>query len=150
MTTQKLQKHKSLALTLSAAIFLVSLTQQTFYVNRVEQPDAWANGFANLAFGLLSGNPSWFANPLLFVAWIVTKKKSIYPILFSAAAFAFAISFYFNGRVMGSESGLMEYATNYLIGYWLWLASILLFLIYHLILLFAEKRTVDAPESAVN
>lgn len=140
MPTNKLKFQRNLALIISASLFLISLTQETFYINRVAQPDAWANGFANLLLGLFSGNPSWFANLLIIPAWILTQRHSALPILFSFLAFITAFSFFFNGKVMGNEAGHIEYATKYLIGYWLWLLSMTSYFVYHVVILILEKK----------
>ncbi len=129
-----MKKHKTIALYISIGIFAFSLTQETFYINREGDRAAWANGFGNLLFGLFSGNSSWFANLFIIPAWIVTYKNSLYPIILSLIAFSLAVSFYFHGDIVGNTAGHIEFATNYLIGYWLWLLSMSVYLIYHIII----------------
>ena len=128
---------------MSTAIFGLSLTQETFYVNRELQPDAWANGLGNLLLGMFSDNPSWLANLMMIPAWIVYKKP-VPAMILAFCAFLIAFSFYFNGKITGNEAGHTEYATHYLIGYWLWLTSMLSYSVYQLIILLKGRKEINA------
>lgn len=139
-------KHiRTIAVIVSALIFAISFTQETFYINRVGEHDAFANGLLNLLAGLFSGNISWFANLLIIPAWILTQKRSFAPILLSFLAFILALSFLFNGNITANTAGGIEFVTKYLIGYWLWLLSIFSFMILHIIILIKEQK-IDKVE----
>ena len=57
----------------SILLFVASLTQDCFFIDRLENPRAWSNGFGLLAVGWLgvfTGVYSWLANPTLLIAWL--------------------------------------------------------------------------------
>ena len=128
-----MNKHRTIGLIISVSIFLISLTQETFHIDREAQPNAWSGGLGNLLMGWLGGNVSWLANLMIIPAWILTSKKTIYPILLSFIAMLLAFSFYFNGTIISNEAGHEAHVTKYLVGYWLWLLSMLVYFIYHII-----------------
>ncbi len=135
-----MENQRIIAVVLSLFIFLYSLTQETFYIDNLNNPYAWANGFINLAMGWASGNGSWFANIILVAAWATTQKKSLYPIILSIMAFIVGFGFFFKGNIISDSAGTKSNVTHYLIGYWTWLSSMVAYLLYHLYIMFKEKR----------
>jgi hypothetical protein len=67
---------------------------------------------------------TWWANPLLFIAWflIFVRVRSLASV-FAAATLALAASFMLAKTVMTNEGGVPNPVTGYRMGYWLWLAS---------------------------
>src|SRR4051812_16728777 len=56
----------------SISLYLVSLTQDGFYIDRPSDPRAWAPCIGLFFVGWVSivdGVFAWFANPALFLAW---------------------------------------------------------------------------------
>lgn len=80
---------------------------------------------------------SWLANPLFFLALILTKKGNYrLGIIYSAISILMSISFMFFDKVLrGDGTGSYVTINNIMIGYWLWLIALLslfLFLIYRI------------------
>jgi hypothetical protein len=96
---------------LSATLYGFALTQPAFVSG-----DQTYLGLHCLkdGFGMLA---AWWANPLLFIAWIVLACRHWSGTLFAVAALAFAISFTGLTPSRGEISELRQ-------GYWLWMASI--------------------------
>jgi len=138
--------RRTIAFTISLILFLCSLFLETFHTDRESQPDAWSNGFANLLFGVLSGNVSWLANILIIPAWFLLNQKLVLPIFFSLMASILAFSFYFNGVVIINEAGHHAEVTEYKIGYWLWSFSMLSYFVFLMIILISEKRKQKTPD----
>ena len=121
-------KRKKAYVLLSAMLYLASLTQDAFFINRVDY-DAWASSAWLVAVGwagaLLGGGAAlvWFANPLLFLSWGLSffslklaRWASVYTALLAA-------SFLLFDEIITSEAPTYSTITHYRAGYWLWLAS---------------------------
>lgn len=105
---------------LSVILFAASLRQDAFCVSGICSD--W-QGWNILLFGALS-HTSWFANPLLGVAWIATLfARRIPALILSLTALALAGSFMFETSVITNEAGMANPITGLRAGYWLWLAS---------------------------
>lgn len=135
---------KRLMLYISLLLFLLSLTQPAFYIDKKEY-DAWASSIGLVVFGwagALAGGAglAWLANPFIFVSWILFKKKIILAALFSIIASGFAISFLFFDKVLTDEGGGFSNITAYKAGYWLWLLSIVVFACAAVIFCFYKKE----------
>lgn len=113
-------------LALSGVLYVVCLPWDAFCVH-----DACSNwpAWSILAFGFIPfaaslANLTWFANPILFVAWISVFQQQKWPAqLLSLASLAIAVSFLLMSKVAADESGGLSIITGYRIGYWLWVAS---------------------------
>jgi len=109
------------ALVLSVILFAASLTQDAFCVSGICSD--WP-GWSILLFGALSGQTSWFANPLLLAAWIAALLARRMPaLILSGAALALGASFMFETTVITNEAGMANPVTGLREGYALWLAS---------------------------
>lgn len=124
----------------SAIIYLLSLTQETFHISG-GNPSAWSNGFANLLFGFVSGQVTWFANPVIFLSWISLNYSSKYAIVPSLTATVLCLQFLTVDELVTSEAGHFSQIISYHFGYWLWLASAVMCLVGSLHLIFAKNRT---------
>ena len=148
---------------ISILLFAISLFLVPFYINEGEihylrelSEDHFSkNGFVLLLFGWgylnwIGGlGFIWLANPLLVVSWWISNKKVSF--VFALASFILAISFLFYNEIVtinntdyimpNGKKGLIEYAELELtaLGYWVWLSSILINLIFYFKALRSEK-----------
>jgi hypothetical protein len=90
-------------------------------------------GFGALFDGMLgvlfasNVNWPWFANPALFVAWLLLLfRLATAAAIFSGAALVAALYFLAFPQVMNNEGGVVVSVSRLDLGYWLWLASIVL------------------------
>jgi hypothetical protein len=150
----RLDLGRKIVLTASILLFLTSLTQPAYYIDRSDY-DAWSNSLLLVLFGwlgtIMSGfsasSLAWLANPLLFISWIVFKNKPKRSIYLSFTATALAISFRFSKMVVSSESPSFSEITSYQAGYWLWVLSMAVFFIGSLLTYFRDglrKKEADA------
>lgn len=117
--------------TFSIFLFLASLTQDCFYIDRPDDPRAWANGFGLLLvgwLGVLTGIYSWLANPTLLIAWLAmwSPAHRRYAIGSASIALLMMLSFLFHQDIMSDEAGNRSRITHYGPGYWLWIGSAVL------------------------
>lgn len=104
-------------------LFLACLTQDAFYFSGTN-PTAWSKGLGLLIAGWL-GDASWFANPLVVVAWLSYRfERAKLSLAFSACAFLVALSFLQTETLIISTRPHSETVIGYGAGYWLWLLSI--------------------------
>ncbi len=113
----------------SIAIFGVSLAGDGFYIDRLDDPRAWAPGWVELLLGwilVFGGVIAWLANPLLFLGWILLIRRSTAPLSAGVTAVAalVAASFLLHHEIVTSEGGDKSSITGYGNGYFLWIASI--------------------------
>lgn len=116
------------ATVLSVVLFLTSLTQDGYYIDRPGDPRAWAPCIGLLLIGWLGvfdGILAWLANPALLAAWIFLNFRSSRRLgaAIGAAAIAFALSFLLYTEILTNEAGGTSKITGYGAGYWLWVAS---------------------------
>jgi hypothetical protein len=112
----------------SIALFLVCLTLDGFYIEG-PNPRAWSSAFYLLLLGwlgLLSGTIAWFANPLLIAAWVLFWLRRYWIALaLSVAALFCALSFLNVDTVVVSEAPTFAKVTGFGLGYWLWIAGMI-------------------------
>jgi hypothetical protein len=115
-------------LTISIIFYLISLTQNAFYVNNENEN----YGYLVLIFGLYAvfgggAGLSWLANILIVFSWGFHKKRvSIY---FSISALIFGISFLFFDQIVMGTNNKYGNITDYGLGYYLWILSFFTMLI---------------------
>jgi hypothetical protein len=77
--------------------------------------------------GIFYGVFAWLANPLLLLSWILCLRGELRAaLIISAAAVLFALSFLLHSTIVASEAPTYRAVTGYGVGYWLWLASMLI------------------------
>ena len=77
--------------------------------------------------GIFYGVLAWLANPLLLLSWILCLTDELRAaFIASAAALLLAMSFLLHSTIVASEAPTYEAVTGYGLGYWLWLASMLI------------------------
>jgi hypothetical protein len=114
-------------LAVSIVLFLASLTQDGFYIDR-EDPRAWASCIGLLLvgwLGVIMGVPAWLANPFLVGAWVLAcfRRMRWIGLCCALISLAFMLSFLLHGEIMTDEAGGYSKITGYGAGYWLWVAS---------------------------
>ncbi|HEV3343563.1 MAG TPA: hypothetical protein VG125_24540 [Pirellulales bacterium] len=111
----------------SMSLFVASLPQDAFYIDRADDPRAWSLGFGLLLVGwlaVLDGVPAWLANPAVLAAWILLLVRFRRTALVMAAlALLLALSFLLCDRVLTDEAGGRSRVTGYGSGYWCWVGS---------------------------
>jgi hypothetical protein len=133
-------------LIISIGIYIISLTQEAFCTANA-CGDHWS-GLSIVAMGAIGGIMSvagltWYANPLLWVAWSLINKKTKKAFFFSLGATAVALSFLLFDQIADRKPGVMVYITNYRAGYWLWLASMITMVIGSFIVYIFRKDEPD-------
>ncbi|MES2375791.1 MAG: hypothetical protein V4553_04400 [Bacteroidota bacterium] len=115
-----------ITLVISMGLYAVSLTQQAYCISGA-CGNHWS-GISLVALGAIGGIMSaagltWYANPLIWAAWSLIKKKPKRAIFFSLLATLLSASFLLATRISDVQADVTSYITDYRIGYWLWLAS---------------------------
>lgn len=117
----KIVEVRKVLLFLSIALFIASL-----FLPCYSTPDDNYYGVAILCGGWLIftgiDGIGWFANPLLFIAYIIYKKLPVLSVLLCSIAFLIAITI----PEFTSIQSYMDEIHSYDIGYWLWVISCLL------------------------
>jgi hypothetical protein len=132
-----------ITLVISIGLYLVSLTQECYCVTG-SCGDHWSGAYI-VALGALGGIMStagltWYANPLLWVAWSLLNKNTKRSVYFSLAAAIVAASFLFATDITDVYAGKPSFITAYRLGYWLWLASTIVILIGSISIYLLKKR----------
>src|SRR5690606_4454386 len=117
---------------LSLILFIISLTQPAFYIDRKEDPNAYSDSLTLFLLGWMSflGGAIipfilWLANPLYFVAIFLTIRNKSLGLYFALAATLLAFIFSQLHTIMTSESGSFSVITSRGLGFKLWFISII-------------------------
>lgn len=125
-------KFAKAALWISVVLYVMCLTQDGYYIDGPD-PTAWSPAYGLLIsgwLGLFVGVFAWLANPLLFASWFllaISKHRAAF--LVSLGAFLFAMSFLLHSEVISSTKPTYSKIIGYGIGYWLWIASVLILVV---------------------
>jgi hypothetical protein len=135
-------------LILSVALYVAALTQEC-YCTSMACGGHWS-GFFILAMGAIGGIMSlagltWYANPLLWVAWSQLNKSPKKALAFSVAATALASGFLLFTQITDITPGRSAYITEYRLGYWLWLASAATVTVGSLLVYLTSKAFAGKP-----
>ena len=142
-----LKNLKTAILSISILLFIISLTQPAFYIDRSNSPDGWSNSLGLVLIGwtgTLAGSGaalSWIANPLIFVSWYNLFRNIKASLITGIFAFIFSASFLLFKTVISNEAGHYSLISERKAGYWLWLTSISFFLAGLIIVYLKEKST---------
>jgi len=116
---------------LSIILFLVSLTQDSFYIDRQGGPEAYAPGWFLLLFGwspVIRGVVPWpwLANPAVALTWplMCFRGGRIVGLLLATLALGLALCFLGLEKFPTDANGGHLRITGYGLGYWLWVTSI--------------------------
>lgn len=137
---RQLTLHR-LIIGLSMVIFLASLTQPAFSVERGTRPAAEYPSIVLLAIGWMAvpdGAVSWLANPSLVLGWYFTQfeTRRTMALVITLAALALALSFLRHDEFLLDTSGNRGVISGCCAGYWLWLSSIITLILGNSLLLF--------------
>lgn len=115
---------------LSLILFLISLTQPAFFIDRKDDPNAYSNslilfllGWMSLLGGAFIPFIIWLANPLYFLSIFLTIQKKYFGLITALGSTFLAIIFSQLNTVMTSESGNSSIITGLGLGFKLWLSS---------------------------
>ena len=126
---KKLSISNLLFSVITVVIFIISLTQKTYFVEGIDESDGM-NGFLALILGWyymfdLRVIP-WLANPLLLLSIIFVSTEKIKKAkLVGMTAFVFSLSFLLFDKILVDEGGFEKKIIGYGSGYWLWVFSML-------------------------
>ena len=116
---------------ISLIILGISLSQPAFYIDKEENPAAWANSLILFFFGWtfpfgggITGFLFWCANPIYILSIILIIGKKNFGIILSIIASIIAFSFSLMDEIVASSSGSLYKITSLELGYKLWLTSI--------------------------
>jgi hypothetical protein len=112
----------------SISLYLTSLTQECYCTTNA-CGDNWS-GASIMVLGAIGGIMSiagltWYANPLLWLAWSLTNKNPKKAFFFSLGAAVLAASFLLARKISDTQAGKSYDIIAYRPGYWLWLASMI-------------------------
>jgi hypothetical protein len=130
-------------LLLSIACFIFSLFHPCYGTGSEMPEQEQGLGLLLLGWmGLMMGAPGivWLANPLLLSSWILNKKKNRLAIIFGIIAICCALYFFSIKEMVVDEAGHKSKITNYYLGYWFWVTSMILNLGNVLFLKYRLKR----------
>lgn len=158
MNTLDLDKYKKRIFLLSLIVFLISLTQPAFYIDR-EDFDAWSSPFGLLLIGwlpIIAGETSaiaWMANPILLLSWIsIFNPKLEKAVLWTGLlSIIVGLSFLSVKEILSSEAPTYSKITAIMPGYWLWISSMLTFTVGVLYLKWfkrSKKKKVEETQIA--
>ena len=143
---KKINLLKKITLIISILLYIVALTQESYYVNKINSDD-WSNSFILLLVGwigmIMGGGAAicWLANPLIFLSWLLIFRKIKIAIVSSIISFILSFLFLFSENVITSEAPTFSKITDYKMGYWLWLSSISIFSVGTITIFIFEKVT---------
>lgn len=130
---KSLSRLQKITILLSLIVLIVSLTQPAFYIDREENPAAWADscllfflGWILPLGGALAPFLIWCANPIYIYSIVLTIKGKTTGFYLSALATSVALSFSQFDSIITSESGGQSAITSLELGYKLWLASFII------------------------
>ena len=126
-----MRSPKTILLIVSILIFVSSLPMKTYCIDD-DCGDYWS-GLATLLIGFLgilyekAGSISWFANPLILLAWILPYRWIYVKLICSLLASLLALYFLSFDQTLKNEAGHIGNITGYASGYWFWTSSIIIY-----------------------
>lgn len=130
---KQLPSYLKITIGLSLAAFIVSLTQPAFFIDRIEDPNAYSDslilfllGWMSFLGGALIAFVIWLANPLFLFAIFLTIRNKSLGFYFSLGATCLALVFSQITTIMTSESGSSSIITGRGLGFILWFISFII------------------------
>lgn len=129
MIKKKTSVINKIFIAISLIFFIISLTQNTYFVGENRTDSVGSNGLIALLFGWmfmfdLKVIP-WLANPLLLISFISVLKNRIKRAkIFGLIALLCGLSFLLIDNIIANEGGTKKAITGYDIGYFLWITSL--------------------------
>lgn len=92
----------------SFALFVASLTQDGFYIDKADNPRAWSSCFGLLLVGwmaVLDGVWAWLANPALAATWLLMclRRTRVIALGFGFAALGLSLSFLRHSQILSTK-----------------------------------------------
>lgn len=141
---------KNILFVASVVTFVISLTVPAYYDEKSPQGTLGIDLLWAGALGLFGGYFCWLANPLIGFVWMsVWLKKPVRVICGAIAGSMLCLSFLRYDSILVNEAGHESPITSLGTGYWLWLSTPLLMLIYGLLDL-TRKPVSQGPECATS
>ncbi|MBC7398501.1 MAG: hypothetical protein H7289_01055 [Mucilaginibacter sp.] len=152
MKTKSYTIVAKITLVISMGLYVLSLTQQAYCISG-SCGNHWS-GVSLVALGAIGGIMStagltWYANPLIWAAWSLLKKKPKSAMVFSLLATLLSASFLLATRISDVQADVTTYITEYRIGYWLWLASMGTMLVGSLITHLLSRNTLSVINNRI-
>ena len=113
-----------LAIYVSLVFYILCLCFPAFYVSETREPNYALTMLAIGWLGPLDGHFSWYANIFYMLALIFFKREGSVPLLILSIMLAF--SFLLKSKILRDEGGGTSDITAYGVGYFLWIASIVM------------------------
>lgn len=130
---------------ISLVLFITSFTQDSFTINDYDGVKSFS-GIESLVMGalaILGGGflewIIWLANPLYLLSIFLWIKKYRKANIVSLIASILALSFFFWKSILAAENGRIATITSKEVGYYIWLAAILLWSC----ILFFDRRSLN-------
>ena len=115
---------------ISLCLLVFSLSQNAFYIDRQEDPKAYADssilfflGWMSFLGGSLIPFIIWLANPLYILTIIYTVQQQKLALLLSLTPIILAIVFMMLPTILTSESGSTSEITGIGLGFYLWFSA---------------------------
>lgn len=132
---KKIKTIKSTLIIFSIIVFIISLFQPAFFIDR-EDSDAYSNSLFLLALGWMSFLGGrfvpfiiWLANPIYIISIFLISKSFKFGIITSLWSIFLAIIFANLNSILTSESGSDSKITYLGLGYYLWISSFVILFI---------------------
>ncbi|WP_312765388.1 hypothetical protein [Epilithonimonas sp.] len=132
---KKTKNIKTVLILLSIIVFIVSLFQPAFFIDRIDS-DAYSNSLFLFALGWMSFLGGgfipfiiWLANPIFLISIFLINKSLKAGILMSLISILLAIIFANLNSILISESGSTSKITELGLGFYLWLSSFVILFI---------------------
>lgn len=132
---KKIKNIKSTLIIFSIIVFIISLFQPAFFIDR-EDSDAYSNSLFLLALGWMSFLGGgfvpfiiWLANPIYIISIFLISKSFKFGIITSLWSIFLAIIFANLNSILTSESGSDSKITYLGLGYYLWISSFVILFI---------------------
>ena len=126
---KKIKTIKSTLIILSIIVFIISLFQPAFFIDR-EDSDAYSNSLFLLALGWMSFLGGgfvpfiiWLANPIYVISIFLINKSIKFGIITSLVPILLALIFANLNSILTSESGSKSKITELGLGFYLWISS---------------------------
>ena len=126
---KKIKTIKSTLIILSIIVFIISLFQPAFFIDR-EDSDAYSNSLFLLALGWMSFLGGgfvpfiiWLANPIYVISIFLINKSIKFGIITSLVSILLALIFSNLNSILTSESGTTSKITELGLGFYLWISS---------------------------
>jgi hypothetical protein len=130
---QQLSLVTKVSIFISLGLLIFSLTQDAFYIDRQENPKAYANsyflfflGWMSFLGGALVPFIIWLANPIYFLAIIFTVRHDKIALLLSIIPIILASVFMMLPSILTSESGATSEITSRGLGFYLWFSAFII------------------------